>query len=75
MKIVMGLALFALCFSTGFTCAKNKPAEEAVPAAVEAPPQAEPAMAPTDAAPADGSTMAPADGAAQDSTQPATESH
>lgn len=60
MKAIVIAALLALSFTTGFTCSKNQPAEEAAPAvetpaATEAAPEAAPAEgqpAATEAAPA-----------------------
>ncbi|HEY1080200.1 MAG TPA: acylneuraminate cytidylyltransferase [Bdellovibrio sp.] len=60
MKAIVIAALLALSFTTGFTCSKNQPAEQAAPTetapAAEAVPAegtpAETAPAPTEAAPA-----------------------
>lgn len=60
MKAIVIAALLALSFTTGFTCSKNQPAEQAAPTetapATEAVPAegtpAETAPAPTEAAPA-----------------------
>ena len=58
MKAIVIAALLALSFTTGFTCSKNQPAEqapattEAAPATTEAAPaEGQPAAAPTEAAP------------------------
>ena len=60
MKAIVIAAVLALSFTTGFTCSKNQPAEQAAPTetapATEAVPAegtpAETAPAPTEAAPA-----------------------
>ncbi len=51
MKAIVIAALLALSFTTGFTCSKNQPAEEAATPAVEA---TSTEVAPTEAAPAEG---------------------
>lgn len=69
MKAIVIAALLALSFTTGFTCSKNQPAEQA-PATTEAAPAAA-APAGTEAAPA---AAAPAEGqpAATTEAAPAT---
>ncbi|MBS1971654.1 MAG: acylneuraminate cytidylyltransferase [Bdellovibrionales bacterium] len=62
MKSIVVAALLALSFTTGFTCSKNTPAENATPAAQEQ-------MA-APAAPAEGQA-APAEGAAPAAEAPA----
>jgi hypothetical protein len=59
MKSIVVAALLALSFTTGFTCSKNTPAENATPAAQE-----------QMAAPAEGAA-APAEGAAPAADAPA----
>lgn len=59
MKAIVITALLALSFTTGFTCSKNQPAEQA-PATTEAAPAAATEVAPaaTEAAPAEGQPAA-----------------
>ncbi|MEN0058307.1 MAG: acylneuraminate cytidylyltransferase [Bdellovibrio sp.] len=63
MKAIVIASLLALSFTTGFTCSKNQPAEQApapteTVAPTEAAPEGQPAeVAPTEAAP----TEAPAE--------------
>lgn len=61
MKSIVVAALLALSFTTGFTCSKNTPAENATPAAQEQ-------MA-APAAPAEGQPAAPAEGTAAPATE------
>lgn len=68
MKSIVVAALVALAFTTGFTCSKNQPAENAAPTQEQmaAPAETAPAdaaateAAPAEAAPAE--TAAPAEG-------------
>lgn len=69
MKKLVFLALVALTFTTGFTCSKNQPAEEAAPAAETAPAMEEAAPA-GDSAPAM-EESAPAGDAAAGESAPA----
>lgn len=59
MKVIIAAALLALTVTTGFTCSKNQPAEQA-PAQEQmaAPTEAAPA-APTEGAPAEAAPAAP----------------
>lgn len=58
MKAIVIAALLALSFTTGFTCSKNQPAEQAAPAPTT---EATPAATPAEGTPAEG-TAAPAPG-------------
>ncbi|MFN8846410.1 MAG: acylneuraminate cytidylyltransferase [Bdellovibrionales bacterium] len=67
MKNIVIASLIALAFTTGFTCSKNQPAENAAPTQEQMAAPAEAAPADAAAAPAEGAApteMAPAEGAA-----------
>lgn len=61
MKVIIAAALLALTVTTGFTCSKNQPAEQAAPAQEQMAAPADAAAAPTEAAPADPAAPAPAE--------------
>ncbi|KHD89524.1 MAG: acylneuraminate cytidylyltransferase [Bdellovibrio sp. ArHS] len=63
MKAIVIAALLALSFTTGFTCSKNQPAEQA--------PATETAPATTEAAPAEGTPAATETAPAATETAPA----
>jgi hypothetical protein len=58
MKNIVIVSLIALAFTTGFTCSKNQPAENAAPTQEQMAAPADPAAAPADPAAA----PAPAEG-------------
>lgn len=68
MKAIVIAALLALSFTTGFTCSKNQPAEQAAPAPTEAAPAATPAATPAEGTAAPAAT--PAEGTAAPAAAP-----
>lgn len=59
MKLIVMAAVVALAFTSGFTCSKNQPAEEAAaPTQEQMAAPADAAAAPTEGAPAEGGEMA-----------------
>lgn len=58
MKAIVIASLLALSFTTGFTCSKNQPAEQAAPEATETPAAEGTEMAPAEGQPAETATPA-----------------
>ena len=58
MKLIVMAAVVALAFTSGFTCSKNQPAEEAAAPTQEQMAAPAEAAAPTEGAPAEGGEMA-----------------